>query len=224
MLLIKKFKMRKIYPLFFIILCLFNNCTDDETPPKCDFEFESYDLNAPCGVNFTNLSTNFDDSYWDFGDGYTSIEDNPSHVYKYAGAYTATLTVKNSGGETETKKTIKVIQPTAYFVKNKSSFVFSSVISFYNSEQNMYEVHELGKISPNCISDTYRTSRNNISVIFRFQNEWCLVESPYIIYANKLNELVIDDYTNFYIVQLYSTKNLVQNFKITSKAFNLSNL
>ncbi|MBI9053887.1 MAG: PKD domain-containing protein [Bacteroidales bacterium] len=216
--------MRKIYPFILLVLFIFTYCSKDETPPKCDFEFESYDLNAPCGVNFTNLSTNFEDSFWDFGDSSTSIEDNPSHLYKYAGTYTATLTVKNSGGENETKKTIKVIQPTAYYVKNKSSFVFSSVMSFYNSEQNMYEMHELGKINPNCISNTYRTSRNNISVIFRFQNEWCLVESPYNIYPNKLNELTIDDYTSFYVVEIYSTKNLVTDYIITSKIIKIRDL
>ena len=35
---------------------------------------------------------------WDFGDGTTSTEQNPAHVYEKIGEYTATLTVTDSKG------------------------------------------------------------------------------------------------------------------------------
>jgi PKD repeat protein len=42
---------------------------------------------------------------WDFGDGATSTEQNPSHIYTQRGIYTAKLTVKNEfGSSTEIKK------------------------------------------------------------------------------------------------------------------------
>lgn len=36
--------------------------------------------------------------YWDFGDGTSSTEENPVHVYGKAGEYTVTLKVENSEG------------------------------------------------------------------------------------------------------------------------------
>ncbi|MBM4432133.1 MAG: PKD domain-containing protein, partial [Chloroflexi bacterium] len=39
---------------------------------------------------------------WDFGDGYTSTLQNPTHVYSTAGAYSVTLTVTDSAGCSDT--------------------------------------------------------------------------------------------------------------------------
>lgn len=46
-------------------------------------------------VQFTDLTTGglHNAWYWDFGDGYTSTEQNPEHFYERAGIYTVTLTV-----------------------------------------------------------------------------------------------------------------------------------
>jgi gliding motility-associated-like protein len=44
-------------------------------------------------VHFFNLSENADDFEWDFGDGETSVELNPQHVYKEEGVFDITLTV-----------------------------------------------------------------------------------------------------------------------------------
>ncbi len=46
-------------------------------------------------VKFTNLSSGKATSYqWDFGDGTTSAEKSPIHVYQKSGSYTVTLTAK----------------------------------------------------------------------------------------------------------------------------------
>jgi PKD repeat protein len=56
-------------------------------------------------VQFTDESDGNPDSWsWDFGDGNTSSEENPSHTYTSEGLYTVELTVSNECGEdTETK-------------------------------------------------------------------------------------------------------------------------
>ncbi|MBU4151670.1 MAG: PKD domain-containing protein [Proteobacteria bacterium] len=55
-------------------------------------------------VNFTDASTcsncTIVDWQWDFGDGQTSADQNPSHTYGTEGSYTATLTVTDSVGGT----------------------------------------------------------------------------------------------------------------------------
>jgi predicted outer membrane repeat protein len=53
----------------------------------------------PLSVNFTDQSTGYITSWsWDFGDGATSIEQNPSHVYTDTGTYTVSLTVTGPDG------------------------------------------------------------------------------------------------------------------------------
>jgi hypothetical protein len=56
----------------------------------------------PLTVQFTNTSAgDFTTSQWDFGDGATSTEVNPSHTYTVPGTYAVTLTV-GDGAETST--------------------------------------------------------------------------------------------------------------------------
>ncbi|TVR79893.1 MAG: PKD domain-containing protein [Chitinophagaceae bacterium] len=53
-------------------------------------------------VNFTDNSFNSPTSWeWDFGDGTTSTQQNPSHTYQNSGLYTITLTTSNDFGENE---------------------------------------------------------------------------------------------------------------------------
>ncbi len=60
----------------------------------------------PLTVNFADSSQGLITSWlWDFGDGATSTEKNPSHTYENAGSYTVSLTVSGLGGsDTITKE------------------------------------------------------------------------------------------------------------------------
>lgn len=49
-------------------------------------------------IDFTNTSTNALSYNWDFGDGSSSTQANPSHTYAAAGAYTVVLTATNDAG------------------------------------------------------------------------------------------------------------------------------
>ena len=68
----------------------------------------------PLAVNFTDASTPGTGTVagwvWDFGDGATSTQQNPSHTYTTAGAYTVTLRVTNSSGCTRTFTRTQYIQ------------------------------------------------------------------------------------------------------------------
>lgn len=59
-------------------------------------------------VEFTSLSTGGTTYSWDFGDGKTSDEINPTHVYDSNGTYIVILTVSNQCGETEVSFTYVV--------------------------------------------------------------------------------------------------------------------
>ncbi len=88
----------------------------ENTPPEAGF---SYDPNSPTPgevVQFLDESTDTDgtiSSYsWDFGDGTTSTNQDPTHTYDTAGSYTVTLVVTDDRGATDSiSKTVDVSEP-----------------------------------------------------------------------------------------------------------------
>jgi PKD repeat protein len=80
------------------------------TAPVAAFEFTAVGNQ----VNFVDKSTNSPTSWqWVFGDGSSSTQQNPIHTYSTAGAYTVTLTVRNSAGENSTSKVVTIASGTA---------------------------------------------------------------------------------------------------------------
>ncbi|MFO8067042.1 MAG: PKD domain-containing protein [Bacteroidales bacterium] len=71
----------------------------ERTPPVADFEADITYTEVPGVISFTDQSLNIPESWeWDFGDGNTSTEQNPTHEYTVQGIYTVSLTVTNSAG------------------------------------------------------------------------------------------------------------------------------
>ncbi|MGK0364544.1 MAG: PKD repeat protein [Saprospiraceae bacterium] len=71
----------------------------------------SNDVSFGCAdlpVNFMSTSVNADMYEWNFGDGNTSTEQNPTHIYTQLGDYTVTLTVYNSA-DPENVSTVEFI-------------------------------------------------------------------------------------------------------------------
>jgi PKD domain/Bacterial pre-peptidase C-terminal domain len=61
---------------------------------------------VPLAVSFTDQSTGNPTSWsWNFGDGATSTEQNPTHTYRTPGIYTVSLTVTGAGGSDKEEKT-----------------------------------------------------------------------------------------------------------------------
>jgi PKD repeat protein len=114
----------KITSLVVLALCfglMITSCKKG-TPPFADFSASPRSGSAPLTVVFTDQSDPMGDYIlswlWDFGDGFTSVDENPSHVYNDLGQYTVTLIVTNSVGEDSCTKEnyINVLQgPLANF-------------------------------------------------------------------------------------------------------------
>ena len=88
-------------------------------PPVADFS--SFDTTVTIGetVLFLDNSTNMPDTWhWAFGDGGTSTQQNPTHVYQNTGDYDITLVVSNpAGSDSLTKNTYITVNstlPTVY--------------------------------------------------------------------------------------------------------------
>lgn len=70
-----------------------------------DFTADRTVVAANSSVQFQYSSNGADTFAWNFGDGNTSNEENPSHSYTAAGSYTVTLTITSNGNTvTETKE------------------------------------------------------------------------------------------------------------------------
>jgi PKD repeat protein len=71
----------------------------DGLPPECNFDYSNTNISVGQSVLFTDISKNLPTSWlWDFGDGQTSTEQHPYHIYLIEGTYTVSLTVSNEFG------------------------------------------------------------------------------------------------------------------------------
>lgn len=112
-------------------------------PPQADFT-----SSTPTGcpghiVNFSDQSTTVDSLVswsWDFGDGNTSTQQNPSHAYAAPGSYNVTLTVTDSRGCTRTimQNGYVVIgfAPTAGFIALQDTQCYEDSTYFVDNSTN----------------------------------------------------------------------------------------
>jgi PKD repeat protein len=98
--------------------------------PDANFSTNVSEGYAPLTVQFTDLSTNTTSWNWDFGDGNTSIQQNPTHTYYTVGTYTVNLTGSNSNG-TDSKLSTIVITPTPVDPTNLSQDENYSIVGPY---------------------------------------------------------------------------------------------
>jgi PKD repeat protein len=87
-----------------------SGCTDTAMQVAGVYELPqaNFSHDTPCEFNpvsFTDLSLPNSDSlvawYWDFGDGYSSNQQHPQHIFPGGGTYSVNLTVTNSNGCTD---------------------------------------------------------------------------------------------------------------------------
>lgn len=104
-------------------------------PPVANFTADPINGSAPLTVYFTDLSTGVIDNWlWDFGDGGTSIDQNPVHIYSSSGIYTVSLTVSNSyDSDTESKTdyiNVSISPPVANFTADPVSGYLPLEVTF----------------------------------------------------------------------------------------------
>ena len=73
--------------------------SDIPPAPVADFSGTPTSGETPLSIVFTDLSTGAPTEWlWNFGDGFLSAVQNPTHVYETAGVYTVVLKATNAGG------------------------------------------------------------------------------------------------------------------------------
>ena len=90
--------------------------------PVANFTMPTGKLVAPAEVQFTNNSIKADTYAWNFGDGATSTEANPSHRYTHSGNYEVSLNA-TKGAKTVTKKQmVQITAPERCLVEIETEF------------------------------------------------------------------------------------------------------
>ncbi|REJ84858.1 MAG: PKD domain-containing protein [Bacteroidetes bacterium] len=103
--------------------------------PSVDFSANNACAGSP--VSFNDQSSvnpgNINSWSWNFGDGNTSVVQNPSHVYSGAGSYTVSLTVTTSSGCSATGTSTVTIHPKPNAAFSTSSVCQGNASNFINN-------------------------------------------------------------------------------------------
>lgn len=96
--------------------------------PAAQFSASPTTGTEPLTVNFTDTSTGDPTAWhWNFGDGYTSNEQNPTHLYLHPGQYSVSLTAANDHGHDTAAKPYYItvntqkVKPTADFSASRTT-------------------------------------------------------------------------------------------------------
>lgn len=101
-----------------------NNLITTDVNPVVDFAADQQKGAAPFTVNFTDLSGGSPNQWrWEFGDGRSSIQKNPTHTYTHPGTFRVELTASGTniaGSLARTGYIVVKDQPTAAFDAGKT--------------------------------------------------------------------------------------------------------
>ena len=107
--------------------------------PVAAFTASTVSGEPPLTVDFTNGSTGqINTIEWDFGDGSTSTEQNPTHIFNDPGTYNVILTVTGNGGSSSLIRQITVEDntveaPTASFNASATEIETGDTVTFTNT-------------------------------------------------------------------------------------------
>ncbi|MCZ2223528.1 MAG: PKD domain-containing protein [Chitinophagales bacterium] len=98
-------------------------------PPIANF-FTQFDCDTPFQKRFIDESKGALTYEWDFGDGNTSTDKNPIHIYSALGMYNVSLIVTNGTCSDTTNKIVAVADLNASFIANDTAFCKYADVTF----------------------------------------------------------------------------------------------
>lgn len=147
--------------LLTILVINISSCKKDDSTnnvtPKADFEIYENSSGGTCTI--TNRSTGADSYSWDFGNGRTSDEKEPSVTYSRNGFYIVNLTAKNSNGKSSTitkSISIRKIRGSMIFWTN-SRTAGGSYIKIYVNNIYYGDITRYANSIPDCFTNYFVT-------------------------------------------------------------------
>jgi len=89
-----------------MLLIIFSACTKDL--PTASYTHSSSSYEEGDTIHFISTSSSADNFKWDFGDGSTSTNENPWHIFNSAASFEVSLEVTNDDGSDETTSTVTI--------------------------------------------------------------------------------------------------------------------
>jgi len=202
--------------LLFTLISM-NSCSDKSVNSKklpiSDFVFSPDGGYAPCTVQFTSKSTIAIDFIWDFGDGSTSIAENPSHVFSQPGTYTITLKVKNKDGQNQKSAQITILRPYTKAILTKVEVYDMPFIDASGSGWDPFDGPDLGfqLLGPNPTNTVLYTSGQFANVVAsQLPKAW-----------NVSPSYTITNFSSYYFIRLWDYDTFDANDKIADVSFKL---
>ena len=138
----KKVIKSNVILLLVAVLC-FNSCKkEQESTPTAMFNASTTNATIGDNIYFTNKSMDAGRYVWEFGDGSTSTESNPSHAFSSKGVYYVQLTAYSPTGEKcdVTGMSINVTEATGevMFWMNSIGYIIRVELDGMKKEINKY--------------------------------------------------------------------------------------
>ena len=167
------------------------------TAPVAYFDYNPLSPVTGTAIQFNDLSTDGPkDWYWDFGDGNTSTDQNPSYTYTAAGNYYVQLTVSNTYGSDTYLAVVTVEEVTTSPISN------FDIDTYYGTAPLTINVSDLSTNVPDTWAWDFgdpanpnNTSNSNGPLSFTYANP-----GTYVVSLTVSNSFGTDTYTTFVFV------------------------
>lgn len=184
--------------------------------PEARFSADTVKGCAPVMVNFTDSSFSVQPIVswaWDFGDGTTSTDPNPSHLYSNTGTYSVSLIIVNDEGCTDTLVRQDFIRtgtkPTADFGAGTTDICLFGSVAFVDQTQgnvNEWEWHfgdNITSIDQNPLYAYSDTGYFTVSLIAGDNGCYDTIAKPNFVHVNPPDARLsyIRDCTSPYAIQ-----------------------
>ena len=197
--------------------------------PETDFNYNISTYERK--VEFTDISTDSHNEIeswkWDFGDGSTSYQQNPTHIYEKCGIYSVNLTVTDTVGIANySLKNITLPIEERVKIEIEKQFNITLTKDFYVNGLNEF-------IDPNNILHTIRTinREDQISFIISINNSmdklfiWDTSEdniTKITYFLGSITGFINDSNNSYYIVKISVNSSNPKYVKITDYFANIS--